>query len=281
MGGTENFVILRFEKIPLVTHRAIVRRSVIPAKHKSRPNKKDAGWGCGGIFGLEFFMFYGKVGSVVMSKRLRISTKWRVACLVGAIALPLFTGCQDIKKTFTSEKKESKENGNPDVSFLLSMSYAEAKAISPKNLIFAPFYKIAADEITVDSTDSQGMPKRVRAKGHVFLQIDYRDEVHALGQEALISANEVILRGKPLMKRGSSVVEGLDDFTVFYIEGTRLHVIGEHRLTNESGVTSTWKNTWRDGPNPLLPALSPDDVPKEMRASPLLPPLPGMEKPKP
>ena len=201
---------------------------------------------------------------------------------IGACLLFL-TNCDVLKKvtaeTISEKKEENKDSGTTDVGFLLTMSFAEAKAISPKNLIFAPFYKIAADEITVDSKDALGQPKRVRAKGHVFLQIDYRDEVRALGQEALISADEVILRGKPLMRRGRSVVEGQDDSTVFYIEGTKLHAIGKHRVTNENGVTPTWKNTWRDGPNPLLPALSPSDVPKEMRPTPLLPSLPGMDQP--
>ena len=196
---------------------------------------------------------------------------------MGAGVCLLLAGCELIKM----RPEENKDGGTADVGFLLTMSFAEAKAISPKNLIFAPFYKIAADEITVDSRNDDGTPRRVRAKGHVFLQIDYRDEVRALAQEVLLSTDEVILRGKPLLKRGLSVVEGQSDTTVFYIEGTRLHVIGAHRKTSESGVTSTWKNTWRDGPNPLLPALSPDDVPKEMRATPLLPPPADMEKPKP
>ena len=89
----------------------------------------------------------------------------------------------------------------------------------------------------------------------------------------------MILRGKPLLKRGRTVVEGLDDTTVFYVRGVDLRVIGKHRITTEKGVTPTWKSSWKEGPNPLLPALTPADVPKEIRASPLLPPPPGMVQP--
>ncbi|MEY4484344.1 MAG: hypothetical protein RL693_1796, partial [Verrucomicrobiota bacterium] len=104
---------------------------------------------------------------------------------------------------------------------------------------------------------------------------------------------ELILRGKPLLKRGRSLVEGLSEYTVFYIRGLRLQAIGSHRLTSKPGkpgkpgkdesypddepeawkVAPTWTRSWKEGPNPLLPALSPEDVPKEMRASPLLPPV--------
>lgn len=181
------------------------------------------------------------------------------------------------KKAAEKKKKEAEEEpgagGAVDVGFLLTMSYSEAKKLSPRSMELPPFYKVAADEITVVSENPDGSAKRVRAKGHVFLQIDYREELSALGQEALIGGSEVILRGKPLLRRGRSVVEGLTDHTVFYIEGLRLQAIGLHRITNERGVTPAWGGSWKDGPNPLLPALSPGDVPKEMRATPLLPPV--------
>lgn len=181
-----------------------------------------------------------------------------------------------------AEKKTTADaaEAGVDVGFLLTMNYAEARKLSPRSMELPPFYKVAADEITVVSENRDGSPKRLRAKGHVFLEIDYRAELIALGQEALIGGNEVILRGKPLLRRGRSVVEGLADRTVFYIEGLRLQVIGLHRITSESGVTPAWRGSWKDGPNPLLPALSPGDVPKEMRATPLLPPVSNDNPPK-
>lgn len=193
-------------------------------------------------------------------------------------------GCKSVTSTKAektkSEKKVNEQAGAVDVGFLLGMDFAEAKNISPKSLEMQPNYKFAADEITVLSQKSDGTPRRVRAKGHVFLQIDFKESLIALAQEALISRGEVILRGKPLLRRGRSVVEGLDDRTVFYIDGVRLQVIGLHRLTRASEVTPTWRSSWKEGPNPLLPALSPEDVPKDLRVSPLLPPLTQDDAPK-
>jgi hypothetical protein len=201
--------------------------------------------------------------------------------LVFAGSALLLAGCSNHSKggdevagdAVGKEKDKSDPAGGVDVGFLLTMSYNEAKRLSPESMELPPYYKIAADEITVTSRKPDGSPRKVRAKGHVFLQIDYREELNALGQEALIDGTEVIMRGKPLLRRGKSVVEGLSDLTVFYIEGVRLQVIGLHRITNEGGVTPSWRGSWKEGPNPSLPALSPDDVPKEMRASPLFPPL--------
>jgi hypothetical protein len=225
----------------------------------------------------------------------------RVARLLGAAMLlagwPLLpAGCRSVpgkeeagnegqaKAGGDEDKKDADAGadapGAADVGFLLTMSFNEAKKISPRSLELPPYYKVAADEITVVSTRADGSPKKIRAKGHVFLQIDYREELIGLGQEALIGSSEVILRGKPLLRRGHSVVEGLDDRTVFYVEGLRLQVIGLHRITSESDVTPAWRGSWKDGPNPLLPALSPDDIPKEMRASPLLPPVTDEDRPK-
>lgn len=175
-----------------------------------------------------------------------------------------------------------------DVGQLLSMTYDQARKVSPKSLSVPPFYKIAADDITVLTNDAKGRPERVRATGKVFVQIDFREKLVALAQEAYIESDgEVILRGRPLLKRGRSVVEGLSETTVYYVKGTRLQVIGKHRLAKQEGgiesphggtirpsfdVQPTWRRAWKDGPNPLLPALTPSVVPAEMRASPLLPP---------
>lgn len=191
------------------------------------------------------------------------------------------TGTKGDKAAGQDEKAE-------DVSQLLSMTFEESKKISAQSLVIAPFYKVTADEIVVLKKDARGQPVRVRAKGRVYLQVDFKEQLIALGQEAYIERNgELILRGKPLLKRGRSLVEGLSEYTVFYIRGLHLQAIGSHRLTSKPGtgesypddestpwrVTPMWTRSWKEGPNPLLPALSPEDIPKEMRASPLLPPL--------
>jgi hypothetical protein len=210
------------------------------------------------------------------------ASKWilQTGGVVGACLLfTVLAGCES-----TGAKKDDAsaadaagkpaQGSNVNVSFLLTMTFDEAKKLSPASDTMPPFYKVAADQVTVTSRSADNSPKRLRAKGKVYVQIDYREKASALAQEALISPDEVILRGKPLLKRGRTVVEGLDDTTVFYVRGVDLQVIGKHRITSETGVTPTWSRSWKEGPNPLLPALSPSDVPKEMRASPLLPPPP-------
>jgi hypothetical protein len=164
--------------------------------------------------------------------------------------------------------------GAVDVSFLVSMTWNEAKTISAQHLEVPPFYKVAADEVRVLRSDETGRPLRVRARGHVFMQVDFQEQLTALGQEAYIrSDGELILRGKPLLKRGRSLVEGLSDTTVFYIKGTHLEVIGKHRLTKQNALEPAWSRSWKEGPNPLLPELSPEDVTRMSRGNPFLPPV--------
>lgn len=177
------------------------------------------------------------------------------------------------KKSDADSKAKNDASSPVDVGFLLSMTFDEAEKISPASVHVLPNYHVAADSVKVTSKTADGQARRATVKGHVFLQIDFGDSLTALGQEALVGGNEVILRGKPLLKRGRTVVEGLEDATVFFIMGSRLQVVGKHRITTDEGVTPTWPKAWKEGPNPLLPALSPDDIPREMRASLLLPSL--------
>ena len=87
--------------------------------------------------------------------------------------------------------------------------------------------------------DAKGRPQRVRAKGHIFMQVGFDEQLTSLGQEAYVEAGgELIVRGKPLLKRGRSLVEGLSDMTVFYIKQTRLQVIGSHRLIRQPGIVA-------------------------------------------
>lgn len=198
-------------------------------------------------------------------------------------------GCQTTQKGKDTSSAGSGTDGQDaavNVNFLLSMTWNEAKKLSPQQLEIPPYYKVAADEVKVLKSDEAGRPLRVRAKGHVFMQVDFDGQLKSLGQEAYIqSRGELILRGKPLLKRGRSLVEGLTDTTVFYITGNHLEVVGLHRLTrqNDSGVfvLPTWSRSWKEGPNPLLPALSPEDVPKGLRMNPLLPPAEADDRPAP
>ena len=199
-----------------------------------------------------------------------------ICCLGVAIGI---CGCDTVKK-LTTPPEDPPDTGKPSAQsdMLLGMTYAEAAEISPQKLEVPPFFKVAADEIEVVRRHKDGSPRSVGAKGKVFLQIDFREPGTALCQEAYFGDEEVILRGHPILKRGSSVVEGLANSTVFYIFGLRLRVIGQHRLTNEGQIMTsspdmnpasmklgTWGRSWEGGPNPLLPPLSPSSVPETMR----------------
>lgn len=218
----------------------------------------------------------------------------------------ILTACETTDRNLNGTGADSGSGagaGSVDVGFLLSMSYEEAKKLTPQHLDMAPFCRVAADNIVVLKQTEEGVPLRVRATGRVFLEVAGIGGMVALGQEAYVDrAVEVIVRGRPLLRRGKSLVEGLTDQTVFYVRGSRLQVIGNHRFhpwqnpgavstmagSIQSGrrrdaninVTPNWRKSWQQGPNPLLPALSPEDIPAEMRASPLLPPPDGDDQPK-
>lgn len=228
-------------------------------------------------------------------ERLLVGWKRRAKWLgVAACCFLVLMGCATPPQTRDKGTDKANEK-TEDVSQLLTMTFDESKKLSAQSLVIAPFYKVSADVITVLKKDAKGQPVRVYAKGKVYLQVDFQEQLIALGQEAYIERDgELILRGKPLLKRGRSLIEGLSEYTVFYIRGLRLQAIGSHRLTSKPGngekysdeepatwkVAPTWTRSWKEGPNPLLPALSPQDVPKEMRASPLLPPVSEEDIPK-
>lgn len=199
----------------------------------------------------------------------------------GAAALWL-GGCGTMKKlagplepALEDERERIKPSG--EAVALLGMTYAEAATISPQKMDVPPFFKVAADEIEIVRKNKDGSPRNVRAKGKVFLAINFAEPATALCQEAYFGDEEVILRGHPLLKRGGSVVEGLASSTVFYMYGSRLRVIGQHRLTNEGQVMESLPEeqrinfrrsggSWGAGPNPLLPPLSPSAVPADIRS---------------
>lgn len=210
----------------------------------------------------------------------------RFLCCLAFLAVGALTSCKTFKKLTESSDDGSADRASSHASTLLGMSYSEAASLSPKKLDVTPFYRVAADEIEVVRTNKNGSPRTVRAKGKVFLEMTFGEMPGtALCQEAYFGDEEVILRGHPLLKRGSSIVEGLADSTVFYMFGPRLRVIGRHRLTNEGQIMAdmgtqmntqrefnqeslklaTWGRPWEGGPNPLLPPLSPSSVPDKVR----------------
>jgi hypothetical protein len=190
-------------------------------------------------------------------------------------------------------KAELPTESGTDLSFLMTMTWEEAKGLSAQSLEVPPFFRLTADKIDVLKASPDGTARRVRARGKVFIEMQFADSGRVLCQEAYITDDELILRGKPLLQRGGSAIAGLDDATVFYMLGTRLRVIGRHRVSQEqvllaesqkaatgvSGVGSgsgfavlgsppvlpVMSGPWAGGPNPLLPPLSAASVPEEMR----------------
>ncbi|TDU81083.1 hypothetical protein EI77_00385 [Prosthecobacter fusiformis] len=156
-----------------------------------------------------------------------------------------------------------------DLAFLLSMDYAEAKTISGQNLDLGVNGRVAAESIEVLKSDKEGRARKVRARGKVYLEAGADDSAKILCQEAYINGDEAVLRGKPILQRGGTIIEGLSDDTVFYFLGTRLRVIGLHRVTNPNAMLSNSlpdTGPWTAGPNPLLPALNENAVPMNIRS---------------
>lgn len=154
-----------------------------------------------------------------------------------------------------------------DLSFLLSMNYAEASSLSGQSLDLGANGRVAAESIEVLKSDKEGKARKVRAKGKVYLEAGGDDSAKILCQEAYINGNEAVLRGKPILHRGGTIIEGLADDTVFYFLGSRLRVIGLHRVTNPNEMLASIPDLgpWTAGPNPLLPALSENSVPANIR----------------
>jgi hypothetical protein len=159
--------------------------------------------------------------------------------------------------------------GPTDLSFLLSMSFTEAKSISTQQLEFPPHLKIAADSIEVFKYSDDGKPRKARARGKVFVEMNFGEPAKALCQEAFITEDEIILRGSPILQRGGSMIEGLDDSTIFYMFGPSLRVIGLHKVNNQSEMGSLLPalGNWAEGPNLLLPPLAENAVPSSIRDS--------------
>ncbi len=172
-------------------------------------------------------------------------------------------------KTQTGAKDITMVKSPTDLSFLLSMSFVEAKSISTQQLEFPPYLKIAADSIQVFKYSPDGKPLKARARGKVFIEMNFSEPAKALCQEAYITEGEIILRGSPILQRGGSMVEGLDESTIFYLFGTSLRVIGLHKVSNQNEIAALMPTlgTWAAGPNPLLPPLTESAVPSSIRDS--------------
>lgn len=173
-----------------------------------------------------------------------------------------------IKKMSEQAPPMAAEASSVDLGFLLSMNFSEAKSISGQSMELPLGVRVAADTVEVLKMDRENQPKRVRAKGKVYLESgEGVDCAKVLCQEAYITASEIFLRGKPIIQRGGSIIEGLEDRTVAYMIGPRLRVLGLHRATNPDSMLAMLPDLgpWTGGPNPLLPPLGEGDVPNNIR----------------
>jgi hypothetical protein len=208
-----------------------------------------------------------------MNLPIRLPTR-RATVLLAVVAF--CSGCTGLNKpSATTAAAGAPVNKNAvlvkspvDLSFLLSMSFTEAKTLSTQQLEFPPHLKIAADSIQVFKYAPDGRPLKARARGKVFIEMNFDEPAKALCQEAFITENEVILRGSPILQRGGSMVEGLDESTIFYLFGSSLRVIGLHKVNNQSQIAEMMPTlgSWAGGPNPLLPPLTEGDVPVNIRS---------------
>lgn len=244
---------------------------------------------------------------MVRSHRVTAALLPRVALASGCLLLTLACQSKPDGETVAAAAPPSRtqasgsgtETGTPilDGPFLLRMDWQQAKEISVKHLEVAPFFRVAASEIEVLKTAPDGSVRKARARGRVYVEMNFTDTGRVLCQEALVSGDELILRGRPILQRGGSLIEGLDEGTVFYMLGPSLRVIGRHRITNQKSVLAemeaeaavapvraggsesqvfpalpntapplpTALGAWLGGPNPLLPPLTPNAVPEDVR----------------
>ena len=211
--------------------------------------------------------------------------------LTATLLALVLSGCKSPEPRTGKDEKPADAAAAPatdsvDVEFLLSMSYDEAAAITKATGEVPGVARIAADSLEVVKVGSDGSSRRLRAKGHVFVEMDGGDNAKALSQEAYITENEIILRGRPVIKRGEALLEGLADHTVFYIFDNQVRAIGTHRVKNQRSLASLALDKpsvlasmrtgvgvpalpdagpWKAGPNPLFPPLDDTAVPEEMR----------------
>ena len=168
---------------------------------------------------------------------------------------------------------------------LLTMNYQEASAISKENLEVSGQLRLCCESVKVIQRDPAGRPTVLRARGKVFVQMgNIEDPITALCQELFVDRREVVLRGRPIISRGEAIIEGLADDTLAYVIGSRIRVIGKHRLasapTTEAIVSTQGFESlanlpalpelrdtgpWKNAPNPLLPPLDQEQVPASVR----------------
>lgn len=136
---------------------------------------------------------------------------------------------------------------------LLEMSYDEAKAISPQHAEVGELFRIVGDTVEVVKTDAEGKPAKVRAKGHVFLEMLLPDRATALCDEAVVTPKEAVLHGGPLMMQRNRVAKSSTESTSFRITD-HLRVSGRFEIINPDDLMQTLMASI--DPLPMAPATT-------------------------
>jgi hypothetical protein len=145
---------------------------------------------------------------------------------------------------------------------LLEMPFDAAVAISPQNSKIGELFQVAADNIEVLKTDREGQPVKVRASGHVFLEMALSDRVTALCDEATLTLTEVTLKGKPMVMKGDRVARATEPGTTLWLTETRIKVTGGCELAKlETPAYSTpgmllANSDFFPVPEPVLPPIT-------------------------
>lgn len=186
----------------------------------------------------------------------------------------------------------------PDAASFVTTDWRKVRMRSAQTLEYDESLVLAGNRIEVLKVSPKGRILEARATGRVHLEWIGGTPGRLACREAYLNQDEIVVRGRPILARGPSILEGLDDTTVFYLVGTRLKVLGRHRNTTAGAVLAEERERRRRsapkpgcadgtgsfpplpsepvvfneslapsglGPNPLLPPLSISIVPEEVR----------------
>jgi predicted pyridoxine 5'-phosphate oxidase superfamily flavin-nucleotide-binding protein len=143
---------------------------------------------------------------------------------------------------------------------LLEMPFEEAKAISPQNVKVGTLFQVAADSIEVLKKDKDGNPTKIKAKGHVFVDMALQERATAMCEEATLSATDATLSGRPMIKRGNRVVKSTELATSFWVSPAKLRVVGRCEMATLEELPPPVMLASADFfpvPEPMLPITQP------------------------
>lgn len=195
-----------------------------------------------------------------MKKPLQVWNYSAALRAAGALVImSLACSCSSLKQVSQTPALPSV---NPAERTLLEMNFDEARALSPQNAQVGTLFRVAADSVEVLKKDSQGQPVQVIAKGHVFVDMSLGQRTTALCEEAILTRSEVVLTGKPMVKRGNRVARATAQDTRFWVSESRLHSAGrcEMAQVDDSSLpqpmmlaANTGAGNFFPTPEPVLP----------------------------